>query len=538
MFKKNSIILVLCLLLIPSVFGLFHAGFPLTDDGNWMIIRFSSFFTTLRYGQIPVRFLMQLNHGYGYPVADFLYPLFMYIGVPIHILGFGFINTIKIILGGSLLLSGVFCFFWFRKLFTPLSAFVGAVVYVFFPYHIFDVYQRGSVGEVVALAIVPFIFWQIERKSFVWIALGVASLVLAHNTLALLFLPILAIYLFLKNPYSSLRTPQGEVKQSNYSLEKYKEIATSFLLAMTSIFLGMGLSAFFWIPALYDKQFTVFDSIKVSDYTQYFLTTNNFGIVGIFALMVSIIGVSFAWRKSSKNDLFFLVLIYIGLFFSLPISSFLWKILPLPGLVQFPFRFLSIAIVGVSFMTAFMLDSMRTALKVMIAVLCIFLIYANSWQYLFPKIYQLYPDSYYATNQDTTTVKNEYMPKWVKQIPISAAQDKVQLLKGDGSVANIMFNNSDKVQFSAHVTNQSIFRVNVVYFPGWNVFVNNKLHEFSYSNAQGLIDITLPPGDYLVTARFGETNIRAISDFVSILSFLFVCWLGGRYLFSKMKKNT
>src|SRR2546421_9202065 len=39
---------------------------------------------SLRHGQFPVRFLPRLNHGYGYPVADFLYPLFMYIGVPLY----------------------------------------------------------------------------------------------------------------------------------------------------------------------------------------------------------------------------------------------------------------------------------------------------------------------------------------------------------------------------------------------------------------------------------------------------------------------
>src|SRR5258708_6059592 len=109
MLRKNNILPVLSLILflIPGIWGLFHFGFPATDDGGWMIIRFSAFYQALRLGQIPVRFLISLNHGYGYPVADFLYPLFMYLGVPIHILGFGFINTIKIILAGSFLLSGI-----------------------------------------------------------------------------------------------------------------------------------------------------------------------------------------------------------------------------------------------------------------------------------------------------------------------------------------------------------------------------------------------------------------------------------------------
>src|SRR3990167_4271825 len=134
--KKNSklIFLILLIFSIPSVIGLLHSGFPLTDDGNWMVIRLSSFYENLRDGQFPVRFLSRLNHGYGYPVADFLYPGFMYIGSLIHILGFSFANSIKIILGVSLISSALFSFLWLRKIFDDFSAFVGALVYLYFHY--------------------------------------------------------------------------------------------------------------------------------------------------------------------------------------------------------------------------------------------------------------------------------------------------------------------------------------------------------------------------------------------------------------------
>lgn len=525
--KRNNYLLLLLFIifLIPCLLGLFHAGFPVTDDGSWMIIRFASFFTALRHGQFPVRFLMSLNHGYGYPVADFLYPLFMYIGVFIHIFGFDFINTIKIILGGSLVLSGIFCFFWLRKLFTPIAAFVGGLCYVLFPYHLYDVYQRGSIGEVVALAIVPFIFWQIERGNLVLIAIGIACLILAHNTLALLFLPIIIIYMILVIARREERTTRQSHKPGAIASLTFAMTNIHFRNYMLSLFVGLGLSAFFWIPALYDKQFTVFDSVSVSDYRQYFLTTKNFGIVGIFSLMISILGVGYAFKKTQRNDLFFLMLIYIGLFFSLPISSFLWKLLPLPQLVQFPFRFLSIAILGTAFFIAFMIDSMKTFLKIVIVVFCLFLMYVSSWAYLLPKTYQLYPDSYYSTNQDTTTVKNEYMPKWVKQIPLAAAQSKVAVVKGQASISDIQSTDGDKVQFTTHVSQHSTIRINILYYPGWNVFVNNKLSPFSYSNPQGVIEVTLPAGDYVVTARFGETQIRAISDFIMLLSVLVLGWL-------------
>src|ERR1035437_1424394 len=238
--KSKILFLLLALVLtIPALIGLIHSGFPVTDDGGWMVIRFSAFYEALRSGEFPVRFLMMLNNGYGYPVSDFLYPLFMYLSVPIHILGINFANTIKILLALCIFASSLFTFLWLRKIFDNFSALIGAVCYTFFPYHLFDIYQRGSVGEVLSLSILPFILWQIERKSSRWISIGLALLITAHNTLAVLFM-------FLILPYILL----------NIYISKDKKSMLSFY--STTVLLGLGLSAFFWIPALFDLHYTVF----------------------------------------------------------------------------------------------------------------------------------------------------------------------------------------------------------------------------------------------------------------------------------------
>src|SRR5947207_9662379 len=93
---------------------LLHKGFFVTDDGDWMIIRLSAFFQSFREGQFPVRFLGRLNNGYGYPVANFLYPGFMYAGSLIHALGISFIHTTKYLLFGSVLTTAVFTYLWLR----------------------------------------------------------------------------------------------------------------------------------------------------------------------------------------------------------------------------------------------------------------------------------------------------------------------------------------------------------------------------------------------------------------------------------------
>mgnify|MGYP001558299250 FL=1 len=76
--KETILILFLLLILtIPVILPLLHGGFFQSDDGEWMVIRFSAFHQALRDGQFPVRWLGRLNQEYGYPVANFLYPGFM-----------------------------------------------------------------------------------------------------------------------------------------------------------------------------------------------------------------------------------------------------------------------------------------------------------------------------------------------------------------------------------------------------------------------------------------------------------------------------
>jgi hypothetical protein len=77
-------LVALCFLVLAP---LLRPGLLVTDDGDWMVIRLSAFYQSLREGQFPVRFLGRLNYSYGYPIANFLYPGFLYIGSAIHATG-------------------------------------------------------------------------------------------------------------------------------------------------------------------------------------------------------------------------------------------------------------------------------------------------------------------------------------------------------------------------------------------------------------------------------------------------------------------
>ncbi|MDO8658889.1 MAG: hypothetical protein Q7K55_09180 [Candidatus Levybacteria bacterium] len=487
--KKNFLwIFIIILLSIPSILSLFNSGFFQSDDGEWMIIRFSAFHEVLRDGQFPVRFLSRLNYGYGYPVANFLYPGFMYIGEIFKVLGFGFVDTIKIIFGISMVGSAIFTYLWLSNLFNKWSSFVGSLLYLYAPYHLFDMYKRGSVGEVLALGIVPFVFWQIERKSFFWTSLGVAFLILSHNTLALLFLPVILLYLLARG------------------------LAWAVYL-LPAIAVGFGLSAFFWVPAFFDLQYTVFQRIQIAEWKNYFASINLIGIVPVLILSWTLLRLKSA-RSRTLILMFFVGIVF--LFLSLPVSWFFWELLPV-SFIQFPFRLLSVTILSVAFLSAFLLGRLKGLNGFLLGIMLLAVGSISSYPQLSPSVFFDKGDFYYSTNEDTTTVKNEYLPKWVRKNPTERYGDKVEI--PNSTISNLIIR-PNNISFEKTSPENTTATINTIYFPGWKVFVDTEKWDFDYSNERGVIKINLPEGIRKVELNFSETPIRLVSDVISIASLL------------------
>ena len=82
------------------------------------------------------------------------------------------------------------------------AGFLAGLVYIYIPYHIVDVYVRASLAESLALALLPLNLWLFYETvaaprlaAVLGAGLSYAGLMLTHNGLALLFSPLLGIYL-------------------------------------------------------------------------------------------------------------------------------------------------------------------------------------------------------------------------------------------------------------------------------------------------------------------------------------------------------
>lgn len=481
------ILLLACLLVL---WPLMRPGMFVSDDGEWMVIRLSAFFQSLREGQFPVRFLGRLNHEYGYPVANFLYPGFLYLGSFIHGLGVPFVETIKLIFALSVVGSAVMAFLWLRVSFGAFASFIGSLGFLFSPYLLFDLYERGSVGEVLAFFPAFVALYSITAKKEWLFALSVAGLILSHNTLAILFLGVMLLYVLWKGGYE-------------------------FFLPLA---LGMGMSAFFWLPAIFERRFVIFDATVVSKPLEYFVTNKDAMRLGFVAIISAVLVLLRKDKKRLPEKNFFLSILAASILFATALSTPLWSWEILGKLVQFPYRFLAVSLPFGTWFVAFCVEEVKKQRWQLLFLFGMFWA-MTLWSTIRRIEYVQQPEGYYTTNEATTTVADEYMPRWVTQKPQRRAVSKLEFVTGRGTIE---FDQMSTQRIEAKITalEESVVAINTVYYPGWGVTVDGTPTGIDYENEQGILRFNLPAGPHTVQAEFRETPARVASDLVTLVSLI------------------
>ena len=512
---KKHIVLIIVLSLL-ALWPFFRKGYFETHDGGWIIIRFSAFHQTLTAGQFPARFVDRLNNNYGYPVFNFLYPLPFYLAEVPRILGFGFVESIKIITVLATLGSAIAMYWALSQKFSKEASFAGAIIYLFAPYRFVDLYVRGSFGENVAFSFIPLILGSIfkvtkGRRLFLpLLALFAAGLTLSHNIMAVLFLPILFIVALILTKNEKLHL---------------------FL----AFFGGVLMSVFFWFPAIYDLRFVKFSQIKISAISDHLVTFTNLIVpswgfgnlpvgeggfspqIGLVAIAIFISAIIFRLIDNKRNIFvdFLLILFTLSGFLMLNLSSPFWSLVPFVDIIQFPWRLLSVVVFTSAILAAFVIQ--KSNKRQIVALIIILAAVISTAVYTKPKAFIERADSFYSTNEDTTTARDEYMRIWVEGKPKMRADNKIEILEGGGEII------SQQVlpaKYKARIEAQDDVKVQVnsIYFPGWQVKVDGQNQIINYQNKNGLITFGLSKGSHEAIIRYGKTPVHLTSEVISLIA--------------------
>lgn len=242
-------IVFLLLLSLPAVLPL-GAGFPITDDGLFHLHRLYELDTATSQGQWYVKWVPFFADGRGFPFLNFYAPLSYYLAEALHLGGLSLADSLRALYGLSTPLSLLGMYLLARSMWRRRwVALLAAAVYGYAPYQIVDLYRRGALAESLAMALFPFVLLSYRDlvRSSGWQGIAVAAtltalLLLTHNAMSLLLIPVLCAYVI--------------------QFAARERLWRSIRPAAVALALGLALSAFFWLPALLERRFLDFERLS------------------------------------------------------------------------------------------------------------------------------------------------------------------------------------------------------------------------------------------------------------------------------------
>src|SRR5581483_6230116 len=226
-------------------------------------------------------------------------------------------------------------YLWMKEFLGKGAGFASAVFYLFAPYRFIDLYVRGAIGEHVAFVFPPLICYFLLRLSkqesslaLVGGTLSLAALILSHNAISLMFLPLIILYAMF--PFFTIKNKNKKTLLINYA----------FILIV-----GFGIAAFFWLPAYFEGKYTLRDIVTAGDITSRFVSIPSFlygswnyggtgefstqiGIIHWIIVLVSVIALLVYKRQDKKLFLFGLsvfTIFFLSLFLMTSFSNFIWN---------------------------------------------------------------------------------------------------------------------------------------------------------------------------------------------------------------------
>lgn len=498
-----------------------------------------------RFGIRYARLGPNLNFNYGAPLFEFYPPLVSYVAFAFYSAGLSLIQAMKATFTLAVVLAGIGAYLFVRAL-TGIraAAVLGALTYLSAPYLMTNVYERGAGAELLALALLPWLFWSLHGLLFndarwrLGLAAGLtAGMLLAHNSTALFFLPVTYAYVVILALWNRRRKALSPI--------------------MLSALLGLGLSAFYWLPALTEVRFTRTEEYMLGDnrnasdnllsWRELLQPTWIFAYTGEvrfrFARLLAVMGVigALALPFQPPRLRFALLMLAIGglalMGLQLEGARFFWDSVPLIRFVQFPWRLYGLASLFVAVLVGALVAQpgwpppIRWSVALALGALCLSVSAAN-----------LRPDrlKFWYDIDDASLTKRDMFERGREGYALFSDYTPIGMGTTSGGLTmprlpdalrppsltttpsiQVLEENPVLIRLAVAAPEPFQLRISRIFFPGWQGYVDGRPVSTSASGPLGLVTAALPAGSYVATITFDQTPIRTVADLISLVSLTF-----------------
>jgi hypothetical protein len=538
-------------------------GFPSdTHDGHYHLSWWLAFSDQLFHGDLYPRWLAGYNGGLGSPSFYFYPPVPYYVAsmFRLFLVGASPARLLGAVCALAVVLSGLTFYRWQRRGVSDTCAAIGAIAYMALPYHLVDVYVRGSFGECWAFVWMPAVMFFAElvaRDDGVpWGAcVGIAT---TYGLLVATHLPTTLIFSVVPLGYVTwLAAPRDRLR--------------SVLVVGAAMATGVGLAAGFVFPAVLDQKYVSMAAMHVGkfDYRASFffpgapwaahwaLGRDQLTIDVFWSAFASVgLGASGWWISrtdgSARRESDFLFAAQMLAFMMMwSFAGAVYRLIPLLQAIQFPWRFSAVASLSACALVARGIGALRpSSFRASLVAMLGFGVFGFQAAALAcPLEAERLAKHASAAQLEHEAAKAwdppEYKTPWAHDALKKTARAFPQLpsggslphvIAGEGQVEVLLWRPRDIALNVASVEGATL-EVGQLFFRGWRA----KLEDGSSipvgaSRARGLVQLVVPPGSHRIELRLVRMLPETVGYAVSASTFAVVVAFAGWHLLRDRRK--
>lgn len=555
--KKNVIpLLIVVVFALLAARTLFKPGTYFIMHDDLQMMRQLELEKCFKDFQIPCRWTPDMGYGFGFPLFNYYPPLPYLIGEIFRLFSFSFVMTAKLTFALAFVGSGITMYFFAKEFFGRTGGVLASIFYVWAPYHAVDIYVRGAMNESWALVWFPLIFLSAYRlikdeKIFKWItilALSWAALFMSHNIMVLIFAPFFAVWIL-------LLLIRGK---------KWGRLPQLVISGIAAFFL----SAFFLIPVFIERKYVHINTL-ISGYYEYwahFVSVNQlfisrfwgdgpstFGtndglsfqigfahwilpLAAILVLLYSLLKRRKKYSLKVDNIIFATMFLFIlgglSIFMTHTKSFYVWQLFPILSFVQFPWRFLTLAIFGLSFTVGFIPYFIEKTYKksgkrasLIFILLSVTAVLILNWNYFKPvrsgplTDEQKFSGEAWRLQQQAGIL--DYLPATAKEPPDSQQKTVAEVVAGEAKILDVT-EGTNWAKVSVDAQNDSSLRINILKFPVWTAKIDGKnaIIYIPGDENWGRMYVNVPQGVHEISLKLEDTPVRTFGNIISLFSWV------------------